>query len=398
MRRLFTPIRRLARHDQGSVALIFGLLLIPLVLAAGVGVDYARAVQFKAQLQAATDDAALAGASAYVSSGAGQTLGIAAATNYMNDAIAALPANNGVSVTVTPGSTSSGSTVTAFQITVTATATFPTTLMAVYKPTLTITTTATANNPIVTGTFSGGGFSADASDQNTAYWYACPANGGVPAASALNFMWQNYNSGSDTGNGSSISIQLAASQHICFALKNVTGGWANYGNNYYGSHPGDVQWFYSNMMPPSADYNIAPGGANTGTHGVYPTNQDCSLVVVQGSMVHGTMTYPTPTQWQCFTTSGRGENTEPSGDTGSGYICNGCGSGPTMATVMTNSAPSCAQLGGNSYQYDWNDMGWSPYDTYNYGTDMQYAFSCSGGSSGSGSGNGTTTTGVTLTN
>lgn len=65
-----------------------------------------------------------------------------------------------------------------------------------------------------------------------------------------------------------------------------------------------------------------------------------------------------------------------------------------MSTVMTNAAPSCSALGGNSYQYNWNDMGGS-FDSYNYGNDMQYSFSCSGGS---GSGNGTSTSGVVLTN
>lgn len=56
MHRLFILIRRLAGNDKGAVAIIFGLMLIPLILAIGVGVDYARAVAFKAQLQAATDD------------------------------------------------------------------------------------------------------------------------------------------------------------------------------------------------------------------------------------------------------------------------------------------------------------------------------------------------------
>ena len=59
-------IRRLPGDDKGAVAIIFGLMIIPLVLAIGVGVDYARAVQFKAQLQSATDSAALAGASPWL--------------------------------------------------------------------------------------------------------------------------------------------------------------------------------------------------------------------------------------------------------------------------------------------------------------------------------------------
>src|SRR5208282_4716349 len=195
-------------------------------------------------------------------------------------------------------------------------------------PTLTITTTATANNPIVTGTFSGGGFSAYAADHNSIYWYACPANGGVPAASALNYMWGNYSAEANVGSEAPISVQLAASQHICFALENVTGGWLNYGNNQYGSHPGDTQWFYSNMQPPDAMYNIAPGGANTGTHGVYPTTQDCALIVVKGTTSGGTTTFPavnsTGVPWgSCYTASGTGENTDSDGMEST--MCFGCG-------------------------------------------------------------------------
>ncbi len=180
-------IRRLACNDKGAVAILFGLMIIPLVLAIGVGVDYSRAVQFKAQLQAATDDAALAGASAYVSSDStGQSLGTAAATNYMNKAITMLPTNQSVTFTVTPGTTSSSGTVTAFQMTVTATATISTTLMSLWKPTLAITTTATANNPIVTASFNTGGFVSYACDTNIVYWYIVPSGGGVPPASAMN--------------------------------------------------------------------------------------------------------------------------------------------------------------------------------------------------------------------
>ena len=87
-----------------------------------------------------------------------------------------------------------------------------------------------------------------------------------------------------------------------FAFKNVTGarptslGGCNYGNNAYGAQPGDTQWFYSSLQPPSASYNIAPGGASTGTHGVYPTTQDCSLVVEHGTTSGGSTTFPSALQ------------------------------------------------------------------------------------------------------
>ncbi len=392
-------IRRLASNDKGAVAIIFGLMIIPLVLAIGVGVDYSHAVQFKAQLQSATDSAALAGASAYVSSDStGQSLGTTAATNYMNNAITALPTNNGVTVTVTPGTTSSSGTTTAFQMTVTATATISTTLMSLWKPTLSITTTATANNPIVTGTFDTGGFSSNACDNNLVYWYIVPANGGVPAASAVNLLWDNNNPNPPTN----VKFSVAASQHIGFALKNVTamgpgcnyGGW-NYGNNMYGAHPGDAQWFYSHLQPPALDWNIAPGGANTGSHGNYPSNENCSLFVEKGTYSNGQWTYPSAPQGNCYSSNGQNESyntTDWQGNQNSVTCCDTTTT--TMSKSMTNAAASCSQLGGVSYQYDWNDMGWS-FDSINYGNDMQYSFTCSGGS---GAGNGTTTSSVTLTN
>lgn len=386
--RISRLLRRGGNDDRGAVAVLFAIMLVPLVAAMGAGVDYARAVQFRSALQAITDDAALAGASAYViSSPAGQTLGTTAATNYMNNAITALATNNGVSFTVTPGTTSSNGTVTAFTMTVKATAAVPTTLMSLWQRSMPISTTAVATNPIVTASFNTGGFVSYACDTNIVYWYVVPAGGGVPAASAMTELWSNNNANPP----STATFQVAASQSIGFALENITGarptalGGCNYGNNMYGSHPGDTQWFYTSPQPPDASYNIAPGGANTGTHGVYPTTQDCSLIVEKGTTSNGSTTFPTAPWGSCYTASGNGENTD---NDGSGAICFGCGTGPTMATEMVNAAPTCAQLGGNAYQYDWNDMG-APVDSLNYGNDMQYQFSCSGPGNG--------TAGVSLT-
>lgn len=395
-------IRRLATDDKGAVAIIFGLMLIPLVLAVGVGVDYARAVQFKAQLQAAVDDSALAGASAYVSSDStGQALGTTAATNYMNNAISALPTNGGVTFTVTPGTTSSSGTVTAFTMTVTATATFQNTLMSLWQSTMPITVTATANNPIVTASFDAGDFVSYACDTNILYWYIVPSGGGLPAASAMNQLWSN-NTASPT---TTATFSIAASQHIGFAIQNITGarptslGGCNYGNNGYGAHPGDTQWLYSSLTPPTADYTTGPGGVSTGSHASgFPTTENCTLYVVEGTTSHGSTTFPSVPQGNCYSSNGQNENYNTTNYQGAmtGVAC--CDStATTEATTLTNAAPSCAQLGGNTYQYDWNDDGGN-FDSYNYGNDMQYQFSCSGGSSGSGSGNGTTTSGVTLTN
>lgn len=391
-------IRRLNRNADGSVAVLFGLLMIPLIVAAGVGVDYGRAAEIRATLQSAVDAAALAGASAYTSPAA-ETSATTLAQNYVTNTTATMPSGVAVvSTSVTPGTTGSGSNV-AYTMSVSATLSVPSMFLAVVRGPITVTAAATARNPVVTASFNMGGFVSYACDINEIYWYIVPADGGVPDASAMNLLWSN-NTESPTTTG---SFNVAASAKIGFAIENVTGarsqslGGCNYGNNMYGARPGDTQWLYSSLQPPSLDYNIAPGGANTGTNGTYETTQDCALVVEQGTYNSGTgsWSYPSAPQGQCYTSSGFSENTNTYDRHGNvNGVCNGCGSGPTMTTQMTKAAPSCSDLGGNSYQYDWNDMGGNP-DSYNYGNDMQYNFSCSGGS---GSGNGTSTSSVTLTN
>jgi Flp pilus assembly protein TadG len=383
---LIAVIRRLARDRRGNVAMMFGLMLMPLVLAAGVGSDYAQALNFKSQLQAAADDAALAGASIYTpTSSTGQVTQVA--DNYMSNAIKSLPANKGVTYTATPAIVTSGATTTGYTVAVTATAQVSTSFMALGGiTTMNVSVSATAENPVVTGTFNTGGFVSFACDLNEVYWYVVPSGGGVPPKAAMNLLWSNNSAAPPA----SVNFSVVASQQIGFALENTTGGrnpalgGCNYGNNMYGSHPGDTQWLYSSLQPPSKSWNVAPGGGGTGTHGVYETTQDCALVVEQGVTVGGKTTFPAAPQNTCFTSSGSGENTDVFNGAGNlTGICNNCGNSgaTTMTTVMKNAAPSCAGLGGNTYQYDWNDMG-APVDSYNYGNDMQYTFSCAGNGSG----------------
>ena len=53
-------LRRFARSRRGNVAMIYGLALVPLALAAGGGLDYARAVVVRNSMTEALDAAALA--------------------------------------------------------------------------------------------------------------------------------------------------------------------------------------------------------------------------------------------------------------------------------------------------------------------------------------------------
>jgi len=58
--RACVSLRRFAGAQRGNVAMMFGLALVPLMIATGVGLDYARAALVKSQIADALDAAALA--------------------------------------------------------------------------------------------------------------------------------------------------------------------------------------------------------------------------------------------------------------------------------------------------------------------------------------------------
>lgn len=59
---LFVPARKFASDRKGSIALNFGLLVIPLFSFIGIAVDYSQALSAKDKLQQIADSAAIAGA------------------------------------------------------------------------------------------------------------------------------------------------------------------------------------------------------------------------------------------------------------------------------------------------------------------------------------------------
>ena len=52
---------RFAKADEGNVAIIFGMMLLPMISFAGVSIDYSRAVAIRARFNQAADSAALSG-------------------------------------------------------------------------------------------------------------------------------------------------------------------------------------------------------------------------------------------------------------------------------------------------------------------------------------------------
>jgi Flp pilus assembly protein TadG len=63
MSALFTAITRLFRDKSGNVAMIFAIVCIPVVSAAGCAIDYSMATRMKAKLQSAADAASVAAVS-----------------------------------------------------------------------------------------------------------------------------------------------------------------------------------------------------------------------------------------------------------------------------------------------------------------------------------------------
>jgi Flp pilus assembly protein TadG len=330
---LIKHMRVFARDRRGSVALMFGLMLVPLILTVGIGVDYGQALNFKSSLQSAVDAAALAGASTYTAT-SGTSTPTTVATNYMKNAITKLPSTYNVSYTVTPSTASAGSNTTGYLVSVTATAKVPTSFMSLASiNTTNVSVSATAENPVTTMNISTTGFSSSACDSNTIYWYPIPSSANVstyvPPTSALTEVWTNSN---QSATPTPISL-TSSSEQIGFALKNVTGGLCGYGSNSYGGKQGASHMMYSNLYPPSKE--------------AYPSvTQNRSLQVVQ----------------------------LPTG----GTLASTLSSLPATSFTSdpTNAAPTCGGLASKTWVYAWNDMGGTTDDLdYN---DVAYTFSCSG--------------------
>lgn len=155
MRCAFTTIRQFIRDRRGNISVIFALACLPLITTVGCAVDYSRATQIRAKLQAAAD-AASVGAIAKSSpafAAAGSMTSDGPITVGVTDATKIFDGNRDnqtgyTLLSVTPTVVKSGSTITS---TVTFSASIPTMFLGVIgKSTLTMngTSTSTANMPL----------------------------------------------------------------------------------------------------------------------------------------------------------------------------------------------------------------------------------------------------------
>jgi hypothetical protein len=130
----------LVRDTRASAFVMMAIGLLALGAATGVGVDFARGLNFKSALQGAVDSAAIAGASVYLNNGY-STQANTAATNYMTNAVANLPTNNGVTSSITLSSTSP------WTVTVGASASINSSFNGLFENMIPVSVTATATAP-----------------------------------------------------------------------------------------------------------------------------------------------------------------------------------------------------------------------------------------------------------
>ncbi|MDX2290007.1 MAG: pilus assembly protein [Hyphomicrobiaceae bacterium] len=86
---------RFAQNREGSVAIMFGLMVVPLLVMMGVAVDYGRVVHMKSQITIAADAASLAGGRALLDNRLSDAEVVALAQTYFRDNLTAADASYG---------------------------------------------------------------------------------------------------------------------------------------------------------------------------------------------------------------------------------------------------------------------------------------------------------------
>lgn len=346
----FTSLMR-CRH--GNAAIMFAVLIVPLLLSAGVAIDFGRVYVATKSLQGVIDSAALAGATVFSDSEQEQAA-INAAQAFYDKGVTTLPdyiQPGGAEITtVTTSNCDEGA---AERITVAATATITTSLMGIAIPSTTVTLTATAANPQVKFYLDvvNFDFSAVAGDLDGLYWYKVPEGGALPATSDMEFIINNVT----TSSPKTITACISSTQKIGFAFSvSPAGKYHYYNRNTYGGVYGRTYYYYSTLFPPSLE--------------AYPSwPHDGALQIVE---VNSDGSYPPPTT----------STFSPPGTHGYGYFP---ASAQPMAAIASTGAVSCSSLKGKAIHLYWNDMGPNDdpdlvpnaYDDYNY-TDGEITFGC----------------------
>ena len=384
---------------------------LPLLIAAGVGIDIARLAMAQVALQAAVDGAALAGATVYSNAGASATAQSVGRTYFDHYTQGATVINMSRTASTQQGTLANGQT--AFRVSIAATAQMPTAFMGVAGfATMTVTAHAVAANPYLQpnpspapgGSVAIGKTTTDASDWNTVYMYPVPmdANGTVhfdqlPPQNQFFEIANNCRS-IDVGWGASSPCNgrygadwtqptgtppiYAPNQPIGFILVNQNGGVSPHGSSNgvpNKSAYGTIDNTFAVFGTAPFALNQSPSAyADSGTaiyivNAIFPSNKQQT----QPSGVSTTFSQVTKNcsliiqAWDTTTTLPSGP---PTG--GRCFQLNDPVSGSQYATL------SCSQMNGRTFIYWWNDMGGQT-DDYDY-NDISYQFSCNPAPTGSG--------------
>lgn len=360
---LLSGLRAFRNARRGAVAVLFAVMMIPLLLATGAAVDFARVEITRTSLQSVVDGAALAGASA-LNLANGSTNASAVATDYFTKGVASLATT----------ATVSGPTVSipsSIEVTVSATATLQYSFMSLIGRSLTIPITASAEGPpYVIQVTKTGGFTSSAYDSDSVYFYIV-TSAGVPSTTAsMNLLFTNDPSvdpNYQTDNGTAKAIRVNANDQIGFALVNKTGGITYYSPNGYGAAGNSVHSFYSSVSPPSSIAYSTQGNFYTG------------VTTTKKNSNGGTTTTCTQTRIKTTVTNYVSSET----DSCNAHPCTTLSGSTVMENnLLVNGACSttstavrtCLQLQANPVAYSWNDMGGGS-DDYDY-NDAAYTVSC----------------------
>ena len=376
MNLLIVLFRRRRPGNRATVSLIAAVGLVPLIMAAGVTIDLARQVRLYRALTAATDAAAIAGAT--LLSEKDYATDIPVIVNAYLSASAA-----GMNATVTlPASVfiNNGS------VRVTTTAKIGTTLASMLLPNAKATVTSVAGGPTGAVTVTATPAATGAADLDTVYLYTVKPNGTKDLSNRTALVDNTGSATYPAGQTVSVAYELGLGERIGFELDNVTGGrnntfYLNSNNptaaNAYGSTTGTLNVFYSSDYPATLNTTNSTNGysatnqqAMVNAGNVYFDNTTTACYVYQGAAVplasfntttlHGTLNGPA--QQQNVLVNGGCANLTPGSP--------------------NNIAPTCLELNGQTIQIAWNDMGDTLVDgdsdryTGAY-ADMTYSFSCS---------------------
>lgn len=364
----------LFRDRRGVAAVLFALMLPTLLLSTGAAVDFARVGMLKTSMQAVTDGAALAGASALCLS-SGQTDATQAATQYYTKGtvpIARYATINTPTVTI-PSS---------IEVTVTATATLNNTLMRLVGMSETVSVTSSAEGPAYTlQVTKTGGFRSSAYDSDSIYFYNA-SNGAVPTTVASMTRLYTNDSKIDPNytadNAASKNIAVGGNDYVGFALVNITGGVTGYGSNGYGAVQGSTHIFYTSLPIPAQIAYPSPGTFYDNQQLNF-TYQGRPYAYCQQNKITGTVTDWTSTETNSCTAH---PCTEMNGNVVlENNLLTGTGSATPSCSTQSTSNLTCLQLYNSPVTFKFNDMGGGG-DDFDY-DDADFTVSCVPSTSGS---------------